>query len=1007
MLPDNNKEPNVSNIQLYVQNFINLIDDNPTYSCPRDGGATAEMLNDLFIDGFKPAGFRSLVKDLGTKDINTTMGSLNQLYKDMAVYYRIAKRLSPSGIQNNGREPIVKKPAEPGQPTPPKSKENWCTKTQCNSKTHKPAECPFVHPHLWDPKKNPKKSFIASIPEETSPTDPPFQEAPAADVMTMDEVTAMFQKMMSTKIVESKVNSHPRMSTLPIIPAKPNYFDSGNNYSVISDKSHIDNNTSISLTFSEDGLETAGGAILPIEGAGIMHDLPAIYVPESIASLTSVSQFNRERDAISIFFQTGVLGIALNKKIRKHLFKIKEIAEQNNLILLEGHLNSDNLYELKPKLQPYSPSIYQGHYGGAGHSVAMAAYYQSAEFKTISEHIRFFHEAWGHPSREQMCWIIRNGVFKNIPKNITEKAVRKHFPHCEACPAANMAQQPMPGSIVPPREANIGEEFQLDIKVIADNSKARKHKRAIGKYTSTLTAIDKNSGYLIGFLLKNHVHLETTLEKLRLEIFSKHRILKIVRLDNQFITEPIREWSQLHHIDLLPCIPYEHHSIGEIERFHRTLQDGMFKQLYNKPHLNITYWGHAYKDILMHANFNGSIHDDPPISPFEQWHSEKPDLEKYPMLPFGSIVMAHIPLKLQSVGSPRSELTYCVGTSLDHKKGLRLYNPTTKKEIIRGTFKTLGPIRPPIERATYEVTEADDILEIEKDNNLQGDEFADVDDYKYLINTDHIDPEDMVLYRTVDVVVEEFDTDIGPTIVAYRRRVQPSGRLYAMTEDDEYPYQIGDIVEYTVQHSQYILNNLPSKSTNPHKRTSEFDKHTAILNTAVSKKYIKCIEQKIAHIARSQLPKVYVFPDNRLPRNNTDILNMSDNNPDKQGFINATQAELAAVLGMGTWNPQEIVPDKIEKKLIGSSKFVYTKKYHPDGSFDKYKARIVFRGDKWYDLYQNKTYAGTVMSESVRLLLAIAAAEDLELQSADVNSAFLYGEIPDTQYIYICVDLLV
>ena len=40
------------------------------------------------------------------------------------------------------------------------------------------------------------------------------------------------------------------------------------------------------------------------------------------------------------------------------------------------------------------------------------------------------------------------------------------------------------------------------------------------------------------------------------------------------------------------------------------------------------------------------------------------------------------------------------------------------------------------------------------------------------------------------------------------------------------------------------------------------------------------------------------------------------------------------------------------------------------------------------------------MSESVRLLLAVAAAEDLELQSADVSSAFLYGEITDDQYIY-------
>ena len=44
-----------------------------------------------------------------------------------------------------------------------------------------------------------------------------------------------------------------------------------------------------------------------------MHELPAIFVPDSIASLTSVSQFNREREAVSIVFKIGVPGIALDK----------------------------------------------------------------------------------------------------------------------------------------------------------------------------------------------------------------------------------------------------------------------------------------------------------------------------------------------------------------------------------------------------------------------------------------------------------------------------------------------------------------------------------------------------------------------------------------------------------------------------------------------------------------------------------------------------------------------
>jgi len=147
---------------------------------------------------------------------------------------------------------------------------------------------------------------------------------------------------------------------------------------------------------------------------------------------------------------------------------------------------------------------------------------------------------------------------------------------------------------------------------------------------------------------------------------------------------------------------------------------------------------------------------------------------KFPMLPFGSIVMAHIPLSLQSAGSQRSEITYYVGTSLEHKKGLRLYNPRTKKEIIRGTFKTIGPNRISNESINYEINENDSILELPA---TEPEILYDVNDYKILIGTEHVDPEDAILYRTTEVVVEESDPEIGPQIVAYRRRVKPNGTL--------------------------------------------------------------------------------------------------------------------------------------------------------------------------------------------------------------------------------------
>ena len=79
--------------------------------------------------------------------------------------------------------------------------------------------------------------------------------------------------------------------------------------------------------------------------------------------------------------------------------------------------------------------------------------------------VRFFHEAWDHPSVELMCKIINEKVFAaSIPKELPAKAVRKYFPQCEACPAANMTQNPIPRE-ASDREFVPGEELMVDIKV--------------------------------------------------------------------------------------------------------------------------------------------------------------------------------------------------------------------------------------------------------------------------------------------------------------------------------------------------------------------------------------------------------------------------------------------------------------------------------------------------------------------------------------------------------------
>ena len=68
---------------------------------------------------------------------------------------------------------------------------------------------------------------------------------------------------------------------------------------------------------------------------------------------------------------------------------------------------------------------------------------------------------------------------------------------------------------------------------------------------------------------------------------------------------------------------------------------------------------------------------------------------------------------------------------------------------------------------------------------------------------------------------------------------------------------------------------------------------------------------------------------------------------DRAGFIVSTAAEIKIIRAMGTYDADEVLDEthmKISK--IGISNIVFTKKYHPAASFDKYKSRIVFRGGR-------------------------------------------------------------
>ncbi|CAG7853269.1 SubName: Full=Uncharacterized protein {ECO:0000313/EMBL:CCA76306.1} [Serendipita indica DSM 11827] len=103
--------------------------------------------------------------------------------------------------------------------------------------------------------------------------------------------------------------------------------------------------------------------------------------------------------------------------------------------------------------------------------------------------------------------------------------------------------------------------------------------------------------------------------------------------------------------------------------------------------------------------------------------------------------------------------------------------------------------------------------------------------------------------------------------------------------------------------------------------------------------------------------------------------------PDGDKYVQAAIEEVRAHLENGTW------------------KLVFKIKRDADGSISKYKGRIVAKGYAQREgIDYTETFAPTARFGALRTIIALAALEDWELESVDISTAFLNGEIDAEVY---------
>jgi predicted choloylglycine hydrolase len=102
-----------------------------------------------------------------------------------------------------------------------------------------------------------------------------------------------------------------------------------------------------------------------------------------------------------------------------------------------------------------------------------------------------------------------------------------------------------------------------------------------------------------------------------------------------------------------------------------------------------------------------------------------------------------------------------------------------------------------------------------------------------------------------------------------------------------------------------------------------------------------------------------------------------------------------SIMSNQTW---EVVHRPYGCKPIGC-KWVFKKKLRPDGTTERYKARLVTKdytrkeGEDFFD-----TYSPVVRLTTIQILLSLAASYCLTIHRMDVKTAFLNGELKEKIY---------
>ena len=321
---------------------------------------------------------------------------------------------------------------------------------------------------------------------------------------------AEYDSKRQTKVNNNKqinINSSSNNNTKPTHPLF--LYDSGANMNCINDNTLM-NNTSNPVPST---ITTADNTSISVKQGGFF-DHPCLYTPSFNNNLVTHDFLTNNNNNIILIYNNTLHITPINEYNKEYIEKISSDSSGTKI-----NTNNDNLFFLTyndlEQIFNTNRAVSSAIFSTPAISTSISpditpirtpilpiisinnVFYKTVELTNIERIVQFWHEALGHPDKRTMVAIVRGGLLKNLPAELTIGAINKHFPLCTACSIANLSTR-NGGQPIEPEERRViatGAEWEIDCKRYSGSTVSPSP--SVGGNHFAITAICRHTGYTI------------------------------------------------------------------------------------------------------------------------------------------------------------------------------------------------------------------------------------------------------------------------------------------------------------------------------------------------------------------------------------------------------------------------------------------------------------------------------------------------------------------------------